>query len=185
MTSLRSTRLRCMHSHDVISSSMCRAINGRGWIQPHPHYVRILGDSPHQNTSSAVHLRTKEEEWLSLLLLCMQVSATLCYRARIWGSSAPAVLNLQALAGLLLCFIHKISKPLPLHIIIIKIFLSSLLPATPGAGCHNESTSRELKALCRRTCKEVYIYNCLIIGDQVSDSMITPFNISRLRCWKL
>ena len=28
--------------------SMCRAISGRGWIQPHPHYVRILGDSPHQ-----------------------------------------------------------------------------------------------------------------------------------------
>ena len=119
-TRLRSSTSMCM------CACACRAISGRGWIQPHPHYVRILGDSPHQNTSSAVHLRTKEEEWLSLLLLCMQVSARLCYKARIWGISALVVMNLQALAGLLpsFCvsmFIHKISKPLPLHIIIFLI----------------------------------------------------------------
>lgn len=66
--------------------------------------------------------------------------------------------RLESVLCVYVLFIRSVN-PSPSLLDVLLIFLSPLLPATPGAGCHNESTSRELKTLCRRTCKEVCSYN--------------------------
>lgn len=73
----------------------------------------------------------------------------------------PACSN-SVLYVMFLIFIRSLN-PSPPPCVLYNILLSPLLPAIPGAGCHNESTSRELKALCRRTCKEVWYMATILI----------------------